>query len=165
MNSDSWCSPVQIAGPVYQFFGGPVGCDPCSNESSIIIADVAYTRGGLHKSWVPKPKNPTGYENPPYSRTRIWTDKALVEMEAGLDELVRLVMVATSTEWWEKSVRAPRNPRLLFTKRLPFIGTDRNGDPSKDSARFDTVLMYYGRRWRQFDRHFAHVARWTRWGR
>lgn len=171
MDRDTWCSPRAIADPLADFFGGPVDCDPCSNANSVIRARVAYTWAGLHRPWggrgIGSGKG-TAYQNEPYSRPHLWTDKMIHEMRMGrVTELVRLTMVATSTKWWSSSMHdSPRNPRLVFTERLKFIGGEnRDGSPCNTGAMFDTVLMYYGRRWRQFERHFKHVARWTRWGR
>lgn len=175
MDSDTWCTPRSIALPLEQFFGGAVDVDPCSNERSIIKAKKVYTWGGLTRRW-----GRTTYENPPYSCTHPWTVKGFAEMgfEAGhqstmqlggrasgtgpsVDELVRLVMVSTSSAWWTLATSCPRNPRLLFTKRLKFIGDAKNG------ARFDTVLMYYGKkiaRVRAFEREFKSITRWSTWG-
>ena len=161
INSDQWCSPkIEIAEPLAQLFGGPVGIDPCSNARSVILAEVVYEWGGLHLPW----KNPldTGYMNNPYSTNIPWANKAIHEMQVGhLDELVTLMMVATSTAWWSSlcTTKKVRNPRILFTKRLKFIGDKKHG------ARFDTALKYYGRRHRAFEREFKHITRWSAWGR
>jgi len=160
-DSDQWCSPRDVAEPLAQFFGGPVGCDPCSNANSIIVSEISYTWGGLHLPWrKPGSSNRTAYMNNPYSINVPWAGKALYEMRLGnVHELVTLMMVAPSTAWWSDLCRAPRNPRLLFTSRLRFIGDSSFG------ARFDTVLKYFGRRHRAFDREFQHITRWTSWGR
>lgn len=172
MDSDSWCSPPVVTDPLAQFFHGPVDVDPCSNGNSIVAARVAFTAGGLHLPWrLKRPVSRTGYENQPYSKGKLWAPKAVTELVIGnLDELVRLVMVSTSTEWWGQQCgtlltyvdgkgRVPRNPRIMFTKRLKFIGDKTFG------ARFDTALVYYGSRTRQFEKEFSHLARWTTWGR
>lgn len=162
MSSDEWCTPWPIVGPLAQFFGGPVGVDPCSNERSIVRADAHYSWGGLVRSWRSKKK--TAFMNNPYSTNDPWADKAVYEMKVGhVDELVTLMMVAPSTTWWRTlCVSSRRNPRLIFTPRLKFIGKP-NGP--KEGARFDTVLKYFGRRHRAFEREFKHVTRWLAWGR
>lgn len=189
MDSDSWCSPHSVADGLVDFFGGPVGTDPCSNPNSIIKARRAFHAGGLHLSWTRPKDPPTAYRNNPYSDTLPWICKAVREMhkpELPLEEEVGLVMVATSTEWWRKMCGVepvlvqpdtfgkltrnykhtgkllelrPRNPRLLFTGRLKFLGDADNG------ARFDTVLTYYGPRAERFDRVFKHLTKWSTWGR
>jgi hypothetical protein len=171
MDGDSWCTPPEVADPLHDFFGGAVGCDPCSNENSIIRARVAYHAGGLHMPWcaardLKNPKNLTGYENYPYSKPEPWTAKMLVELKARhLREHVRLGPVATSTRWWrlqcgvEEGVWIPPNPRILFTGRLKFMGDVDLG------ARFDTALVYYGPRTKAFDKAFKHLTKWATWGR
>lgn len=169
MDSDSWCSPSEIADPLHDFFGGAVGCDPCSNDRSIIRARVAYHAGGLHRQWCApgaKKADRTGYENYPYSKPEPWTAKMLVELKAGrLIEHVRLGPVSTSTRWWriqcgvEEGVWAPPNPRLLFTGRLAFLGDVDSG------ARFDCALVYYGHRAVAFAKAFKHLTKWSSWGR
>lgn len=155
-DSDHWCTSRRVLDPLEQFFGGPVDCDPCSNANSIVKARVAYTFGGLQFPW-----GRTSYMNNPYSINVPWADKAVHEMKVGrVEELVTLMMVAPSTDWWlTLCKRAPRNPRMLFTPRLKFIGEQKHG------ARFDTVLKYFGRRVRQFEREFNHLTRWSSWGR
>lgn len=189
MDSDSWCSPRSVADPLYDFFDGPVGTDPCSNPNSIIRARRAFHAGGLHLPWTRPKDPPTAYRNNPYSDTLSWICKAIREMkkrEQPLEEEVGLVMVATSTKWWRHMCGVepvlvqpdwdrkldrnythtgkmrelvPRNPRLLFTGRLKFIGDTDQG------ARFDTVLTYYGPRVTLFDRTFKHLTKWSTWGR
>jgi hypothetical protein len=163
VSSDSWCSPPEVTEPLAEFFGGPVDCDPCSNGRSIVQAVTAYTFGGLHRPW-----SKTNYENPPYSKTGPWTDKAIAELASGrVLELVRLTMVASSTEWWSRqSLRPKRNPRYLFTKRLCFLDPfAAQAGMKRQNARFDTVLTYYGPRTAKFERCFQHLTRWTAWGR
>lgn len=171
-SSDSYCTPPEVAEPLFEFFGGPVDLDPCSNPYSIIRAHRAYTAGGLHLPWggfkIPRVGvAKTAYENNPYSKSTIWTRKGIEEMKAHrVLELVRLVMVSTSTAWWKSAMEdAPRNPRLHFTKRLAFLLPRRHNRDVEGGARFDSVLMYYGQRHARFDKCFGHLAQWTRWGR
>lgn len=160
LDSDSLCTPPEITVPLLELWDGPADCDPCSNEHSIVSARVAYTFGGLHRPWGEKT-----YENHPYSTNEPWIDKAVYEMKVGrVRELVILCMSATSTMWWQKAMVMPsRNPRVICTKRLPFLGPDGIRMPS--GARFDTALIYYGSRHKKFDRLYKHVARWSTWGR
>lgn len=169
MDSDSWCSPPAVGDPLEQFFGGPVGTDPCSNDRSIIKANVAYHAGGLHLPWwTPPAGKRTAYENFPFSKPLPWTVKMLHELDTNLEEHVRLGPVSTSTLWWRtmcgiEDVVAPKkrrpNPRLLFTGRIKFMGDVGFG------ARFDCVLAYWGSRTAEFDKAFAHLTKWSSWGR
>lgn len=158
MSSDEYCSPPEIAGPLFDFWGW-ADLDPCSNERSIIKARTIFTTGGLVFPWKRKT-----YENHPYSQNDPWAAKAIAEMKAQrVAELVILCMTATSTHWWQGLMLKPRrNPRVICTKRLGFLGAD--GKPV-DSSRFEPALIYYGARAKAFDKHFGHVARWSTWGR
>ena len=168
--SDWWCSPPEIADAVWEFFGGEVDVDPCSNPLSLIKARVAYTAGGLVLPWRcrVRPRR-TCYENPPYSKLVAWTDKMLHELRVGnVAEHIRLTMFAPSSAWWVSMCCMPqRNPRILATKRLSFIDPEAP-DGARDTrypCRFDPALIYVGPDPERFTRTFAHVTRWTTWGR
>ncbi len=158
MTSDEWCSGSEISGPLYDFWG-EADLDPCSNDRSIIRSREIYTEFGLTRPWKKKT-----YQNHPYSQNGPWSDKAIYEMRIGnVQELVVLCMTATSTVWWQNFMQKPkRNPRVICTKRLKFLGP--TGKPM-DSSRFEPALIYYGKRAARFDRHFKHVAMWSTWGR
>jgi hypothetical protein len=164
--SDWWCSPAEIADPLEEFYGGPVGIDPCSNDRSIIRAVVALTYGGLVRSW--RTAKRTGYQNDPYSQAGAWTDKMLRELRYGnLREHVRLSMFTPSTKWWVNMCATPRcNPRILALKRISFLDpfADEAGQ-KRDSCRFELALTYFGPRPERFTKVFAHLTRWTTWGR
>jgi hypothetical protein len=159
MTSDEWCTGPEIATPLLDLWDGPADCDPCSNERSIVKAVTKYCEGGLILPWKRKT-----YQNHPYSTNEPWVAKAIREMQVGrVRELVILCMTATSTRWWQRLMIEPkRNPRVITTKRLKFIGP--SGKPM-DSSRFEPALIYYGKRTKQFDREFRHVAMWSTWGR
>ncbi len=171
---DHFCTPHVVDDCLFDFFGGPVDLDPCSNSRSIIRSKEAYTVGGLHLPW-----RATNFENGPYSRMMIWVQKTMRELAIGrAKEVVTLWPVATSTKWWKtatgnmpvepevvgkKEIWAP-NPTLIFTKRLAFIGLSGEQD---DSARFDPVLFFYGpeKRHRAFLRSFNNLINWSTRGR
>lgn len=158
MTSDEWCTPWDEVGrPLYQFMG-EVG-DPCSNDRSVIRAHSRHTMGGLVFPWWEE-----SYANWPYSKNVPWSSKAIYEMKIGnVAELVILCMTATSTVWWQNLMLGPRrNPRVVLTKRIKFIGPDGE---SVDSSRFEPALIYYGKRHKAFDREFRSIAMWSTWGR
>jgi hypothetical protein len=168
-NSDSWCSPPQISTPLAQFFRGPVDIDPCSNERSIILARLSLCSGGLILPWILEaPVDRTGYQNDPYSQADAWTRKMLRELALGhVREHVRLCMMSTSSHWWAaQCVKPRRNPRILALRRVAFLDPFAK-DPGKQrqSCRFEPALLYYGPRATKFTREFAHLTRWTTWGR
>lgn len=160
ISSDSLCTPPEIIDRVYELYDGTIDCDPCSNEHSIVRAKSIYTWGGLIRPW-----DELTYANWPYSTNEPWVDKACLEMRVGhVRELVILCMTATSTVWWQRAMTIPRrNPRVIFTKRIKFLGP--GGKPLANGARFDTSLIYYGSKTKRFDKLFSRVAMWTTWGR
>lgn len=159
ISSDAWCSPPVVTNGLRDFFGRPVDVDPCSNERSLVWALRHLTIGGLVLPW-----DEITYANWPYSQNDAWSHKAVAEMKARrVSELVILCMTATSTRWWQSLMLEPkRNPRVLLTKRLKFLGPD--GLPV-DSSRFEPALIYYGSKSAKFDRTFRHVTMWSTWGR
>jgi len=168
IDSDSLCTPPSIIEPLKELFDGEIDCDPCSNEHSLVGALTTYTWGGLARPWggagVGRGKR-RAYSNWPYSTNDPWASKAVYEMKIGnVHELAVLCMAVPSTVWWRNLMIEPkRNPRVLMTKRLKFYGP--NGKPLKDSARFDTALIYYGRKEAKFDRLFQAITMWSTRGR
>lgn len=167
ISSDSLCTPHEIAEPMLELYGGPADIDPATNEHAIIAAHVKYTEFGLTLPWTGRhgKRKAKGWVNWPYSTNEPWADKAIYEMKIGnVGELVVLCMSATSTLWWQSMmVRPRRNPRVICTRRLAFLGP--GGVKLESGARFDTALIYYGPRVDKFDRLFQHVTRWSTWGR
>lgn len=169
-DSDSWCSPPQIADPVAEFFDGDVDVDPCSNNRSLIRAILAMQRGGLVLPWRlagAKAKG-TVYENDPYSKAGIWTDKMLREVACeNVTEIIRLSMMATSSVWWQRMCVEPkRRPRVLGLRRIAFLNPFGDADGKRlEVCRFEPALTYIGPRVKRFDKVFAHLTRWSTWGR
>ena len=67
--SQSWCTPEKYVNAIKLFFGNSVRIDPCSNEHSIVNADIEWAlpeHDGLGKEW----DYPTIYVNPPYGADR-----------------------------------------------------------------------------------------------
>lgn len=147
--------------------GGPVGVDPCSNETSIVKAHLRLFELGLALPWARSGHegNETAYENPPYSKGEPWAQKAISEVNSGrVRELIRLVMFHSSTRWWRDQCQlAKRNPRILGLKRIKFL--DPVTGKQRMSCRFEPALVYFGPRAARFDREFAHVTSWSTWGR
>lgn len=159
MTSDEWCSPPEVISPIPIVWGHRALFDPCSNRRSIVGAEVELLTGGLTRSW-----QNFSWVNWPYSQNDAWSAKALYEMRVGnVSEMIVLCMMAASTLWWQRMMLKPkRNPRVIATKRLKFIGP--HGEKI-DSSRFEPALIYYGSKHARFDRAYKHVAMWSTWGR
>jgi hypothetical protein len=162
VSSDDWCSPLDVVVPLHRFYPrfAKTGLDPYSNANSIVGAARSYTVGGHVLPWDALEI----YDNPAYSDLLRATRKAVAEVKlrhrGKVKELVCLVPVAPSTEWWQIALTArPRPPLLAYTKRLPFL--DENGMP-QTTARFDTVLQVWARsarREEEFCDLFAPIIR------
>lgn len=166
--SDWWCTPPEITVPLADFFGGPVDVDPCSNDRSIVLAHVAMTTGGLVAPWWRNETPGTVYQNDPYSKATLWTDKMLRELTNGrVTELVRLSMMSTSTQWWKDMCLYPFcNPRILGIRRVSFLDPESaEAGMKRQSCRFEPALTYFGHRPEEFTKTFAHLTRWAAWGR
>ena len=65
-----WGTPQKYVDAVMKVFDGNIRLDPCSNEHSIVNADIEYRlpdSDGLIKSW----NYPTIFVNPPYGRDAV----------------------------------------------------------------------------------------------
>jgi len=168
-DSDSWCSPPEITVPLHDLYG-EVDVDPCSNDRSLVAARLKLSRGGLVRPWVlvPRPMTRVVYQNDPYSQAAAWTAKMLHEIEVGhVRELVRLCMMSTSAHWWRDQCLKPKhNPRILGLQRIAFLDPDApKAGMKRMSCRFEPALIYFGPSPRKFERTFAHLTRWSTWGR
>ena len=99
--SQSWGTPIKYVNAVKEFFNGKISLDPCSNEYSIVNAEVEYIlpqNDGLKESWNFK----TIYVNPPYGSDKIrkttikdWLKKCYLANKDYGSEVIALVPVAT----------------------------------------------------------------------
>ena len=67
--SQSWCTPHKYVNAIKRFWNGRIDLDPCSNEYSVVKAEIEYRlpeHDGLKESW----NYPTVYVNPPYGADR-----------------------------------------------------------------------------------------------
>ncbi len=173
MSHDHFCTPRNVSDMLWRFYDKrPVGLDPATNEHSIIRARRKFFAGALQLPW----DATTIWENPPYSAIEPFTDHGILQLvkpKSKIREWIRLVPAATSTAWFRKTagvepvivkgieIYAPP-PLALFTKRLKFI------DPyakTKESAMFDTVLFYFGKRRERFIKAFESITSWVSPGR
>ena len=67
--SQSWGTPPKYVNAIKKFWDGHIGLDPCSNQYSIVGADLEFSlpeKDGLEAEW----NIPTIYVNPPYGADR-----------------------------------------------------------------------------------------------
>lgn len=160
--SQSWGTPIKYVNAVKDFFGGSISLDPCSNEYSIVNANVEYLlpqNDGLHESW----NFPTIYVNPPYGSDKVrkttikdWLKKCHVSNEMYNSEVLALVPVATNTGHWKNFVYTKASAIcFLYDTRLKFL---ENGKDVGKGAPMSCCLIYWGNRYKDFFNHFLQFG-------
>ena len=154
--SQSWGTPKKYISPIKEFFG-IINLDPCSNEFSIVNAEVEFKlpQDGLIEEWNYK----NIYVNPPYGldrerRTRIkdWISKCYESYINYNSEIIALIPVAINTDHWKKFIYKKANSIcFLSDTRLKFL---ENGEISKKGAPMACCLIYWGNNFDKFYRIF-----------
>lgn len=163
-SGDDWCTPSTVRDAVWSFFDGEPDLDPCSNPGSIMGGIIQFwgppATDGLVVPWSGAPsRHKSGrlrtFVNCPYSAKYDWAQKCYDEwLACGHMEIIGLFPADTDCQWFQKfAAAAPM--RCWWAGRLTFIG-DRDYP-----ARFPSVLVYWGPRPRQFERHFSRYG-WCR---
>lgn len=145
--SQSWCTPPKYVNAIKKFWNGHIGLDPCSNEYSIVNADIEYRlpeHDGLKEPWDAS----TIYVNPPYGSDRErgttiknWLAKCVLAYNAG-SEVIALVPVATNTGHWKQYVFGKATSIcFLYDTRLRFL---ENGRDTGKGAPMACCLIYWG---------------------
>ena len=160
--SQNWCTPPKYVTAIREFFGGQVDLDPCSNENSIVDAEVEYSLpdvNGLTASWAFQ----TVFVNPPYGRDkhrgtsiRDWLRKCYEAHTCHGAEVLALVPVATNTRHWKHYVFGGATAvAFLYDTRLQFLVDGKEGGKGApmscamvywgtDYLRFETVFLRFG---------------------
>ena len=156
--SQDWCTPPKYVNAVRKFFGGTIELDPCSNEHSIVKADVEWMLpevDGLRAEW----NHRTIYVNPPYgadrqrgTTIRDWLRKCAEAHSKHGAEVLALVPVATNTRHWKFYVwGAATGVAFLYDTRLRFLV---NGRDSGKGAPMSCAMVYWGLRYDRFEKVF-----------
>jgi hypothetical protein len=161
--SQAWGTPHKYVKAVKQFFGGSIALDPCSNQYSVVKAEVEYLlpkNDGLKEEW----NFPTIYVNPPYGADRDrgttiknWLAKCALSHEIYGSEIIALVPVATNTGHWKQSVFGKaRAICFLYDTRLKFL---ENGLDIGKGAPMSCAMVYWGNNYSSFfDTFIEHGA-------
>ncbi len=142
-----WCTPPKYVAAVRQVFGRQISLDPCSNEWSIVGAEIEYSlpeRDGLLESW----DYPTVYVNPPYGadrerRTTIkhWLSRCAFAHQQYGAQVMALVPVATNTGHWKKYVWTQAAAIcFLYDTRLRFLV---QGEDTGKGAPMSCAMVYW----------------------
>ena len=160
--SQSWCTPHKYVNAIKCFWNGKIALDPCSNEYSVVKAEVEYRlpeHDGLKESW----NYPTVFVNPPYGadRERGTTIKdwlvrcANTHREYGSD-VIALVPVATNTSHWKKCVFGIADAIcFLYDTRLRFL---ENGQDTGKGAPMACCMIYWGKDIKGFKENFLRYG-------
>ena len=152
--SQSWGTPQKYVTAIRQFFGGAIALDPCSNEYSIVQAEMEFMLpqyDGLQEIW----NYPTIYMNPPYGADRErgttiknWLAKCASTHHDYASEILALVPVATNTRHWKQSVFGEATAIcFLYDTRLKFL---ENGNGGGKGAPMACAMVYWGKDYDSF---------------
>ena len=156
--SQDWCTPPKYVEAIQEFFGGVIELDPCSNEHSVVGAEVEWRApktDALSKEWNFK----TIFVNPPYgadrergTTIRDWLRKCAKTHADHESEVLALVPVATNTRHWKLHVwGAATAVSFLYDTRLRFLVAGR--DEGK-GAPMSCAMVYWGPNYRRFEEVF-----------
>lgn len=152
--SQHWGTPEKYVRAVKVFFGGRIALDPCSNEFSIVGADLEYRlpkQDGLKESW----DAATIFVNPPYgldhergTAIRHWLQRCHLAHEQHGAEVLALVPVATNTGHWKKHVFGVATAVcFLYDTRLRFLVDGADGGKG---APMSCAMIYWGQNYKRF---------------
>jgi hypothetical protein len=164
VNSQScnWCTPEKYVMAVREFFDRCISLDPCSNEWSIVNADVEWVlpeHDGLKSEW----NYPTIYVNPPYgadrhngSNIRDWIRKcSLANSEFG-SEVLALIPVAANTKHWKLFIwKCATAVCFLYDTRLKFLVEGRDEGKGAPMA---CAMIYWGCNYERFEEIFLRFG-------
>jgi hypothetical protein len=147
---------------IRQFFSEGIALDPCSNEHSIVGADVEYSlpeTDGLAAAW----NYPTVFVNPPYgsdrergTTIRDWLRKCAEAHSKYNAEVLALVPVATNTRHWKQYVWGTAIAvAFLYDTRLRFLVDGRDGGKG---APMSCAIVYWGTRYERFEKTFLRFG-------
>lgn len=157
-SSQSWCTPYKYVEAIKRFWGGTISLDPCSNEYSIVKAEIEYSlpdNDGLREDW----NYPTIYVNPPYGADRQrgttikdWLVKCAVSHREYGSEVIALIPVATNTSHWKTCIFGVADAIcFLYDTRLRFL---ENGLDIGKGAPMACCLVYWGKDGNRFKKEF-----------
>lgn len=150
-----WGTPRKYVDAIKDVFGGEIDLDPCSNEHSIVGAQVEYAlprKDGLQESW----DFPRIYVNPPYGSDRergtnikVWLYRCAEAHRTHGSEVLALIPVATNTGHWKNYVWGRATAvAFLYDTRLRFLV---DGKDEGKGAPMSCAMVYWGK---NFDKFF-----------
>jgi site-specific DNA-methyltransferase (adenine-specific) len=119
----------------------PIYLDPCSNEKSIVQAQIEW-RGngfgddGLANIWK-VPEGVLAFCNPPYDEAQKWMEKCEAEGKAGIN-IIALLPARTDTLWFHGPVLRSCDQVCFWKGRITFLGGEAG-------APFPSALFLWSR--------------------
>jgi len=146
--SQSWGTPHKYVKAARKVLGGHIHLDPCSNEYSVVDAEVEYRlpeHDGLKEHW----NFPTIYVNPPYgidkergTTIKNWLAKCAYAYQEYGAEVLALIPIAANTSHWKKYVfTKAKSICFLYDTRLKFL---ENGIDTGKGAPMACAMIYWG---------------------
>lgn len=160
--SQEWCTPAKYVSAVRKFFGGEIELDPCSNQNSIVHANLEYSlplHDGLKEEWIHRKI----YVNPPYgsdknrgTTIKNWLAKCCLTNQKYGSDIIALIPVATNTGHWKQSVFGKASAIcFLYDTRLKFL---INGSEEHKGAPMACCFVYWGKNVKNFANIFMEYG-------
>lgn len=151
---DGWLTPEWVLDLVRKM--GPIGLDPCTEESNPTKAVRGFTSHGLERDWFEWGVDGNIFVNPPYGRALgAWGRKIAEGRPTYGPEVFALVPARPDTGWfgtlWDSAAAV-----AFFRKRIKFSHPSR---PDKQAPMFPNAMFYFGSGSDAFKQVFSGVAR------
>lgn len=157
--SQHWGTPEKYVKAVKEVFGGTIDLDPCSNDYSLVDAEIEYSlphKDGLKESWNYR----RIFVNPPYGadkhrKTSIkhWLCECASAHRTNNAEVIALVPVATNTRHWKDCIFGCATAVcFLYDTRLRFLV---NGLDQGKGAPMSCAMAYWGSKYEKFFQVFS----------
>ncbi len=116
-SSDEWSTPQDVVDIMAGWYG-PFDLDPCCRvETAKAPAYFTKADDGLAKPW-----HGRVWVNPPYSKPRVWIEKAVEAVQSGAcQRVVMLLPCSTDTTWFHDLV-LPNADVTFMRGRVRFLG-------------------------------------------
>ena len=166
-DTDTELTPPELIEPIRDFMGGEIHVDPCAHRCGHVRAICEYRKGdnGLVRPWV----NIDGYDAPmanafvnhPYSagQPAKWLQRCHDVVAAHPQfSIVALSKCDTSTLWWKRWIWNSAAAVCFISRRIAFEKPTPEGRTRRESAKWASVLTYYGPHAAGFCEWFAELG-------
>lgn len=150
--STDWNTPPKYVAAVRNVLGN-IELDPCSNDLSIVGANIELQSGGIEEDW---DKYNTIFVNPPYGfGIAGWLKKCA----NARGDVIALIPVAPNTKHWKDSVFTADVICFLADTRLRFM---INGSTDNKGASMACCAVFWGENKTRFVDVFSEFGTCTK---